>query len=336
MISLSKELIGNNNLINDLIYSFKEEKLSSSLIFVGQKGVGKSTFAFYFIDKLFNLLTSNKDYKKDSNLIYNNSHPNIRYIHNEVDEQTGKLKNYISINQIRNLENYLYQSSFNNLPKFIIIDAADDLNINAANALLKVLEEPKKNTFFILITHQLFNLLPTIRSRCIKFYFKQLELDNFIKILRIYDEQLDTNNINFLYNLTNGSPGLAIKLNTEKLFFLYSNIIEILISNEVFSSQLNELSDKVKEFSNDEFKIFLMLVRYILITITKINLGYSNENILSSNLFNDLKNNSININNKITLEILEFINFNERNLFIYNLDKKLFCLNIFTPLFNIS
>ena len=206
----------------------------------------------------------------------------------------------------------------------------------AGNALLKVLEEPKKNTFFILITHQLFSLLPTIRSRCIKFYFKQPDLNNFIKILHIYDKQFDTNNINFLYNFSNGSPGLTIKLNTEKLFFLYTNIIEILMSNEILSSQLIQLSDKVKEFSNDEFKIFLMLIRYILITITKINLGYLNENILSSNLFSDIKNNYININNQTSLEILEFLNYNEQNLFIYNLDKKLFCLNIFNPLSNIS
>ena len=82
----------------------------------------------------------------------------------------------------------------------------------------------------------------------------------------------------FLYSFSNGSPGLAIKLNNERLYYLYKDIIEILISKEPMSSHLILLSDKVNEFSNDEFKIFLMLTRHIFITITKINFGYISKN----------------------------------------------------------
>ena len=71
--------------------------------------------------------------------------------------------------------------------KLVLIDNADQLNKNAANALLKILEEPKKNTYFFLISHQLsFLLAPTIRSRCIKFKLKKPSFEdlfsNYLKI----------------------------------------------------------------------------------------------------------------------------------------------------------
>ena len=81
-------------------------------------------------------------------LTENSVHPNFFIISKLFDEKIKKFKNYILIDQIRDLESYIYKSSINNLPKFILIDSADDLNINSSNALLKILEEPKKDTFF--------------------------------------------------------------------------------------------------------------------------------------------------------------------------------------------
>ena len=134
MIEVSKNLIGFNNLLIELTNNLFNKSLPNSLIFYGNKGIGKTTFCYSFIDQIYKKLYSSKH---SSNLIYNNSHPKFRILNRLFDEKTKKLKNYITIDQIRGLESFIFQSSFDNHPKFVIFDSADDLNIHSSNALLK-------------------------------------------------------------------------------------------------------------------------------------------------------------------------------------------------------
>ena len=332
MINLSRELITNNILINRLINSFKNNSISNSLIFSGPEGIGKATLCFFLINKILSPLHMNN--KNVSNLIYNNTHPNIKYISKEFDEKTNKLKSSISINQIRNLENFIYQSSFDNNPKFIIIDSSNDLNNNSSNSLLKILEEPKKNTFFFLITHQISSILPTIRSRCLNFNVDQPTYDEFKTILTNNLFDINNDEINILFSMSNNSPGMAISFFQHNINLFYTDIIEILINKNSISTKILNLSNDVAKFTDDEFKTFLILLKFILITISKINLGVNFDSSFSSNFFNMIVNASNKLENSITLQILEYLNDNEKDLFAYNLDKKIFCLNIFTPLSN--
>ena len=324
MINFSKNIIGHQNIINKLLYKFENNTLHNSLIFFGQNGIGKTTLAFNFISKILKIIDIN-NCNNHINLLYKNSHPNIRYITRSYDELKDKTSEYISIDQIRGLNNFINQSAFNNIPKFIIFDSADNFNKNSSNSLLKILEEPSNNTYFILISHQLSNILPTIRSRCIKFYFNKPSKDIFYEIIKNQNIDINIANIDFLYLLSNGSPGTAIKISTDKMNDLYNLIIDITIPNKNdLSKKIFDLSEYVSDFSNDEYKVFLMLLRFILINIIKNNLGILSE-------FTTLNNESF-ITKLISFEILEFIDNNEKDLFIYNLDKKIFCLNIFIPL----
>jgi DNA polymerase-3 subunit delta' len=333
MISLSKKLIGNEKLTNKLMKSFYNNNLSNSIILTGQKGIGKCTLAFFLINKIFSSFSlSNHLSDNQSNLIYKDSHPNVKYLTKELDSKTDKIKNFISIDQIRNLNNFFHQSSLDNIPKFIIIDSADDLNINSANALLKNLEEPKTNTFFILISHQPSNLLPTIRSRCSKFNLEMPTIDNFNKILKLYDEHFNLNDLNFIYKFSNSSPGIAIQVNDKNLMSLYSDTLEILLNWKILTSKVINLSKIVGNFSNDDYKAYLMLLRFILLNIVKINLGFNNDNNFFLTSVKDVDLNSFKIQANNYLIILEYLNENENDLFVYNLDKKIFFLNIFSSL----
>ena len=335
MNKVSKIYIGNNNLLDNLYNAFKNKSLSNSIILSGAKGLGKSTLILYFINQVFNKESSHNK-AHTANLIYNNTHPNMKFVSIEYDEKRNKFKNDININQIRNLENFAYKSSIDNLPKFIVIDSSDDLNKSSANALLKMLEEPKDNTYFILIAHQLSNILPTIRSRCIKYHMSKPNIDEFIKILRLNNVDQKIENIKFIFDLTNASPGLAIEVISEKIFQIYDNIIKILIEKKPISNEIVNLSDYVGKFSNSDFKTFLILLRFILITITKINLGYNFANMLSLKFIEIFKTPSNTLKNSTLLNILEYLNDNEKDLFAFNLDKKIFCLNIFKSLKNNS
>ena len=102
---------------------------------------------------------NNKSFK----LISNYSHPNF-FLIDFKDE-----KKNIEINQIRDMITFSNKSSFNNKPRFILIDNIEHLNKNSVNALLKIIEEPTDNLFFILIHNSKKNILATLKSRCITF-----------------------------------------------------------------------------------------------------------------------------------------------------------------------
>ncbi len=332
MASLSKKLIGFEKIFTTLKENLINKTLSNSLMFYGNKGIGKSTLAYSLINYVFDEIYINNSSSNHTNLIYNNSHPNIRLLQKEYDEKTKKFKNNIVINQIRELESFIYQFSIDGSPKFIIIDSSDDLNINSSNALLKILEEPKRNTYIILITHHLSKLLPTIRSRCIKFKFSNPTFDQFNEIIFNQNESIDKNILKFLYDLSNGSPGLAIQLYSENFREIFDHLVVIFKEEKPLSSNILELSNKVGMYSNDQFILFLSLIKFIIIHTTKINLGIDINKNFISDISKSLLEMSKYLDNQISQKILEYLNTYENDLFVYNLDKKIFILNIFSPL----
>jgi len=157
----------------ELVNLSLKNNLPNKLLFSGNVGIGKSTFAFHLINYLFSydengsynlkdneIDINNKSYK----LVSNNTHPNLLII-DSID------KKFIEISKIREILNFSSKTSFSNKKKIVLIDNVEKLNINASNALLKILEEPSTNLFFILIHTSHKKLISTISSRCIKFNF---------------------------------------------------------------------------------------------------------------------------------------------------------------------
>ena len=308
-----------------------KKNISNSLIFYGNKGIGKSTFSYYLINQIYNELNKNTN-NNHTNLIYNNTHPNIRIVKKIFDTKTKKLKNYITIDQIRKIENLIYRSSFDNLPKFIIIDSVNDLNLNSSNALLKILEEPTNNSYLILICNHLSQTLPTIRSRCVKFKFSNLDYNFFKNIIKDHLDLSDDTDIRFLYDLSGSSPGIAINIYNQNIQEIFENLLIIFKEKKTISTNLYEMSDKVGKFNNEEFDIYLSIIKFILINTIKINLGINLSNLLNQYIYNSLNDISNFLDNKISFKILNYINTYQRNLYIFNLDKKIFNLNIFSSL----
>lgn len=94
------------------------------------------------------------------------SHPGLFLLRRGWDDKAKRLKTVIDVDEARKLKRFLQSSAADGGRRVVIVDAADDLNTSAANAILKVLEEPPKNTVFLLVAHAPARLLPTIRSRC--------------------------------------------------------------------------------------------------------------------------------------------------------------------------
>ena len=259
---LQTKLYGMDLIFDEIVSLFNSNKLPNNILFSGSKGCGKSTMAYHFINYIFSV---NEDYSYDveSNkidvqnrsfkLICNGSHPNFHLI-DLIDD-----KKNIEISQIRNMINYTNKSSFNNLPKFILIDNVENLNVNSLNALLKIIEEPNKNVFFMLIHDDNKKIIKTLKSRCLPFKVS-LSFDQSIKIsnLLLNENIFDLINHDFVdyyakpgdyISLINFSKKNQINLNefTLKQFLL-------LLINENYYKKNNFI----------KFKIFYYLELYFL------------------------------------------------------------------------
>ena len=167
-------LFGYDKLFSSFIKLYKKNKLPNVMLLSGFKGLGKSTFAYHFINYLLSLEEKNKYSVENFNinsdnstfkLIQNNIHPNFFLLENDLPDDD------IKIEQVRNLIKFLSRSTYSKDLKIVFIDNVEYLNLNSSNALLKSLEEPSKNTFFFIIHNDASAIIDTIKSRCIQFKF---------------------------------------------------------------------------------------------------------------------------------------------------------------------
>jgi len=166
------KLYGLNDYFKEIINLNNKKRMPNKILLSGKKGLGKSTLAYHIINCILSAEEDNKydqskliinENNRSYKLLQNSSHPNF-YLIDLLDE-----KKRIDITQIREMTSYTNKSSFNNMSRFILIDNIENLNKNSVNALLKIIEEPNENIFFILIHNNEQIILPTLKSRCLIF-----------------------------------------------------------------------------------------------------------------------------------------------------------------------
>ncbi len=319
-------LIGFKKQNEIILNNYISNNLHSSVLIYGPKGIGKRTFINKFINDLLIKIFDENSYLHHLNLFKNNTHPNIKILEKVTDQKTKKLKSHITIDQIRQTKKFLNESSsVKKIKKILIIDSADDLNINAANSFLKILEEPKKNTLIFLISHQISSLIPTIRSRCLKIKFNKHEFVDFKEILLDKALNLNDEEIKFYYDLTFGSPGDAITLFNSNIIDCFDTTIQSMCLKS-FSKENTDLASILSKFNNDEFKLYISLLKSILVFLNKLKNNDINKNVYLSNKFELLKNYSNSVTKKNIIDRFNYLSKNENDLFTYNLDKKMFIL----------
>lgn len=188
------KLYGLKRYFDELIKLENNEKLPTKILLSGLKGIGKSTLAYHFINYV---LSKKEDFKYNINHCEINSHNHsFRTTKNRSNPNTILLdindeKKFITIDQIRKLILTLNKSSFNKKPRFVLIDNIEFLNINSISALLKILEEPSPNTYFILINNSNEKILPTLYSRCVNFKITLSNAESLIIANQLLDGRLN-------------------------------------------------------------------------------------------------------------------------------------------------
>ena len=269
---------------SEILRNFKNEiktgKVSASYLFYGDKRVDLLHYALVFSKMVMTQDVKNEDIKTQiEKQIDNLAHPDVEI----VNKNNGNIK----IDEIREIIYETIESSFNSPKKIFIICGVENLRKESANALLKTIEEPPKNVYFILLSRTL-NIIPTIKSRAIKFHLESstsLELgvdkktydfldgnEDDIKLFKknYLEKNISLENLSFeiktvediLKNIVNMQNYLFYNLETEnylELIIKYNKSIEFLVKEVKFWDMenvyfmLNEIEIEVKK--NREFLI---------------------------------------------------------------------------------
>ena len=215
-------LIGHQSQIEAFTAAFTGGRPHHAWLLVGQQGLGKASFAREAATWLLAGAPRGDGFAVPpegdaARLMAAGSHLDYRLIE-RTEAKTGKLRSEIVIGQIvrrtdsegQPLREFLSGTPMLGARRVVVIDAADDMNHNTANALLKSLEEPSEDTVFLLVSHSPGRLLPTIRSRCRTLRFSRLSDTDVSRVLASAD--LEGEDEALLVRLAEGCPGRAIAL----------------------------------------------------------------------------------------------------------------------------
>ncbi len=218
-------------------------KLHHAWLIQGKEGIGKATLAYRFAQMMLarddqagcDTLAGRKlDYSTpEAKLIRSEAHPNLLILRRSWNVKTKKFRSQISVDNVRDLQRFLGNTAGMGKWRVVIIDRADDLNMNAANALLKMLEEPPAFCLFLLVSAEQGKLPTTIISRCQKLRLQGLD-DPTIRacVSHIADQSqisLPTGDeLSVIFDLAHGSARAALELASGRALEDYLEIKQLL------------------------------------------------------------------------------------------------------------
>lgn len=226
-------LVGNPKNLKIIDRAYETKKVSHAYLFVGPKYVGKTQFGLYFAKKL--LCTGDKkpcDQCASCRMLTTNNHPDFIVNDNTLP---------VGIDEVRELIRFLEMKPYQSKVKVALISHFERLSHQAANAFLKTLEEPAKNTFLILTTENTNNLLPTIKSRSQIIRFGRIPKEDIINYV-MATMRVGRDDAEAAYAIGGGALGLMTELlgNPEKM----TKVTDLLKSFEDATDSEN-LRDKI-------------------------------------------------------------------------------------------
>jgi DNA polymerase-3 subunit delta' len=225
----NNKLVGFKVESKSFLEAVKSGRLHHAWLISGGKGIGKATFCYKLAKYLLANYKLNYDkieYDATSEVVRKIealSHPDLFVVDSEETD-----KSTITVEEIRNIGKFLSLTSIESDRRVVIIDAIDDMNRNAANALLKILEEPSDKVIFLLVCHQLGKVIPTIRSRCRILKVKPMDEQAFSTIVREHFPQVSMFDLPYLYEVSNGSIGKVASLLDADNLALYKKVSEVM------------------------------------------------------------------------------------------------------------
>jgi DNA polymerase III subunit delta' len=215
-------LVGQDDALRRAARALRSGRPPSAWLITGAPGVGKATLAYRVARYLLaygatDAGPENLSVPADhptARQVAAQSHPGLLVLKRAVNSKTGKLMTVLSVDEVRRLADFFGMTSGAGGWRVAIIDTADDMNDNAANALLKMLEEPPVNAMLLVLSNTPGRLLPTIRSRCQRLDLRPLDEATLEDALKRYLPETGAAERASLARLSGGSIGAALTLAT--------------------------------------------------------------------------------------------------------------------------
>ena len=258
------------------IQTFRDRLSSGRLhhgwLLTGPEGIGKATFAWMATRHLLASGAWAAPDPQTSRQIASLGHPRLLLLRRPWDADKKRLKTQITVEEVRKLNRFFGLSAADGGWRVAIVDAADEMNPAAANALLKLLEEPPERCIFFLVCHQPGRLLPTIRSRTIALPFQPLGPDDLSRAL--LDAGIEADGA-ALHALSGGSVGEAVRLASGGGADRYAAILDILHHpTRMDRAKITGLADAAADRKTPEtFGMILRMTELALTRAAKIGAG---------------------------------------------------------------
>ncbi|HXE28909.1 MAG TPA: DNA polymerase III subunit delta' [Stellaceae bacterium] len=235
-------LLGHEVAEASLLQAFNSGRLPHAWLITGPRGIGKATLAYRFARFLFAegaggggglfaapatslaVAPSHQAFR----LVVTGAHPDLLVVERGYDPRRKRQRREIVAGDARAVGDFLHLTSSQGGWRVVIVDGADTMNPHAANGLLKILEEPPKNTVLLLASDNPARLLPTIRSRCRTLALKPLQEPVIVELLQRFRPELSSEEKAVLARLGEGSIGRVLELAAGDGIAIYSFIINIL------------------------------------------------------------------------------------------------------------
>ncbi len=259
---------GHDEPIDRFLGAWASGAMHHAWLLTGPRGIGKASFARAAATRLLAEAAGppiaeagigTPDTHPTARLIAARSHPDYRFVE-RVENKTGTaLQRNISVDQVRALGDLFSVTPAMSDWRAVVIDSADDLDREGANALLKMLEEPPAKCVFLLVSHNPGRLLPTIRSRCRTLDFQPLGNDVMASILAELAQ--DTAKIPTLIQRAGGSPGTALAYAALDLAPLHDQVLAIMRTGDPYNERRAKLAQSLAlKASTDRYAAFLQIV----------------------------------------------------------------------------
>ena len=262
-------IVGQDKAVDQFASAWATRRLHHAWLLAGPKGVGKASFAHAAARRVLadaaGPASAAAGIETDDDhpivkLVEAGSHPDMRRLERQVNEQTGKLNRNIKVEQVRELGEFLNLTPALSPWRVVVIDTVDELEASGANALLKMLEEPPANCIFFLVSHAPGRLLPTIRSRCRRLDFGKLDDEAMTSILTSHAPQVSAAEQQRTIAMSFGSAGRALAFAELGLAKIEEAAVAIIRQGDATNARRSDLAaDLGKKASAERYAAFIDL-----------------------------------------------------------------------------